>query len=198
MTRRTPYDPKNADFSNKAHLLARKVLYPKIFKVPLKNLLFEDTLLEHGKRGEVLDGEMAIDRIVKVTAFSENLRQPLTFTVQERFRKPQFTKWQDITFTEWNHQSNLPSELYKLTANIFLYGYFDDGSSGKSPYFTDAIAIDVPITLMGICANELNYEFELNPRSNQSFITIKFSDLWRYGVVLYWEKKRNFFLERGQ
>lgn len=197
MTNRTPYSSKNAAFSNKAHLLARKVLYPKIFKVPFERLSFEDTLLEYGKRGEVLDGKMAIDRIVTVTAFSEALHHPISFTIQERFRRPDpyYISQQDITFTEWNYQSNLPSELYKLTANIFLYGYFDKGSTDQSAHFVDAIAIDIPITLMGICNNELPFTIHPNKRTNQSFIAIKFLDLWKYGVVLYWEKRADSFKE---
>lgn len=83
----TPYDKPRAKRSNRAHLLARTELYPKIFKVPFENLSFdEDTLLETGEKGQVLDGQMAIDRIVRVSDISGRLRKSLPLTVQERFR----------------------------------------------------------------------------------------------------------------
>lgn len=178
---RTPYSSKNAKFSNDAHAAAQSLIYPRVFGLPLQNLEFEDTLLNLNKRGEALDGQMAIDRIVKVTARA-GLKQPLTFTVQERFRKPHFLKYQDITITEWNHNSNLPSELYKITANIFVYGYFDGVK------FLDYIAANVTSMLSGICNNTLAYTRKPNPKNNQTFIGVKFSALSRAGCLIYWQR----------
>lgn len=134
---RTLYEQDNADFSNRAHMRARDVLYPRIFNVRRERLQFEDTLLAQSDRAKILDGEMGVDRIVRVTI--HNLHAPLMFTVQERFRRPEFAKYQDMTVTEWNHASNSPSELYKINAGLFVYGYFDE----RSGRFPDAIVISV-------------------------------------------------------
>ena len=95
---RTLYEQDNADFSNRAHVRARDVLYPRIFNVCRERLQFEDTLLAQSDRAKILDGEMGVDRIVRVTI--HNLHAPLMFTVQERFRRPEFAKYQDMTVTE--------------------------------------------------------------------------------------------------
>lgn len=179
---KTPFSKANSYFSNSAHLAARKLIYPEIFGVPFESLTFEDTLLELNERGRVLDGEMAIDRIVNVTNIN-NLRMPITFTVQERFRRPYAAEYQDITITEWNYASNQKSELYKLVANLFVYGYFD-GSD-----FIDFIAINVVDLLMKICAERINYTKEYNPRSEQDFLAFKFSDLYESECVVYWKSK---------
>lgn len=176
---RTIYQPENAAFSNKAHLSARKLLYPRIFCKPEESLAYEDTLLSMSERGRILDGEMGIDRIVKVTVPS--LHAPLVFTVQERFRRPQFAKYKDLTITEWNNASDLPSELYKINAGIFLYGYYDEVGNG----FIDAIAINVTALLLMIARGQMSYSSERN-RKQQSFLAFKFDALFDAGVVMHW------------
>jgi hypothetical protein len=57
---------------------------------------------------------------------THGLRAPLGFTIQERFRRPRYAEFQDLTLTEWNGNSNLPSELYKIRAGMFLYGYYSE------------------------------------------------------------------------
>ncbi|MFW6025147.1 MAG: hypothetical protein ACOCRX_02285, partial [Candidatus Woesearchaeota archaeon] len=83
----TKYEEKNGLFSNRAHQAARRLLYPLIF--PSSALEFEaETLLHESKRGQILDGEMAVDRVVRVKR--ANLHKGLNFTIQERFRRPQY------------------------------------------------------------------------------------------------------------
>jgi len=175
---RTEYSETNAAFSNAAHMCARKKIYPMIFNCNPDMLSYEDTLLDYNDRGAVLDGEMATDRIVHVKV--NMFRHPIIFTIQERFRRIYASKYQDITITEWNNSSNLPSELYKLTANIFLYGYFDD----RSCKFADAILFDVPMTLYRLTTKGLSFGRGHNQK-NQDFITIKFSSLHEAGSVLW-------------
>ena len=175
---RTLYEQDNADFSNRAHMRARDVLYPRIFNVRRERLQFEDTLLAQSERAAILDGEMGVDRIVRVTV--HNLPAPLVFTVQERFRRPEFAKYQDLTVTEWNHASNLPSELYKINAGLFLYGYFDERIS----VFVDAIAIGVTDMLLAIATRRLRYDRRWN-KKRQTFLTLRFDDMERAGIVRF-------------
>ena len=175
---RTLYEQDNADFSNRAHMRARDVLYPRIFNVRREHLQFEDTLLAQSDRAKILDGEMGVDRIVRVTL--PNLPAPLVFTVQERFRRPEFAKYQDMTVTEWNHASNLPSELYKINAGLFLYGYFDERTS----VFVDAIAIGVTDMLLAIATRRLRYDRRWN-KKRQTFLTLRFDDMERAGIVRF-------------
>lgn len=175
---RTLYEKDNADFSNRAHMRARDVLYPRIFNARRERLAFEDTLLAQSERAAILDGEMGVDRIVRVTV--RNLPAPLVFTVQERFRRPEFAKYQDLTVTEWNHASNLPSELYKINAGLFLYGYFDERTS----VFVDAIAIGVTDMLLAIATRRLRYDRRWN-KKRQTFLALRFDDMERAGIVRF-------------
>lgn len=177
----TPYSQSNADFSNKAHATARSSLYPQIFELPFENLEFEDTLVRNGSRGEVLDGEMAIDRIVRVKPLVNDFKSSIVFTVQERFRRKRFAQFEDLTITEWNPRTNLPSELYKLEANMFLYGYFDPPAGN----FVDAIAVNLLTLLMKLCNGKIRYTRNVNPRSGQPFLCFKFSDLEEAGCVIF-------------
>ena len=180
---RTPYSKDNAAFSERAHLAAQELVYPSIFKTTRDRLTFESTLVNDSAKGAVLDGDMAIDKIVKVTAIHDLFKQPIQFTVQERFRRMKFMEWQDITVTEWNNRSGLPSELYKLAANLFVYGYYDSVTNT----FGDAIALSVTNLLITLCDGRLKFAYKNNPRSDQDFIGIKFAAASQAGCVIYWQ-----------
>lgn len=172
----TPYSTQNQLFSDTAHISAQSLIYPHLFKADIENLSFETTSLSTSDKNAILDGEMAIDRIVKVSVNWFNA--PIEFTVQERFRRVQFSKYKDITITEWNHRTNIKSELYKLNAGIFVYGYYGDG------FFDDWIAVNTVSLLHRLVSKKPSLDMKINPRSNQSFYTFKFEHLRRAGVVL--------------
>ncbi|MFW6024811.1 MAG: hypothetical protein ACOCRX_00570, partial [Candidatus Woesearchaeota archaeon] len=86
----------------------------------------------------------------------------------------------DITVTEWNNASNQPSELYKITAGVFLYGYYDEIDSR----FIDAIAIDTNLFLYKLTVNAIKYRKRRN-RKQQDFLAFTFDDLEQAGVVLF-------------
>jgi hypothetical protein len=178
---KTVFEQDNADFSTRAHMVARELIYPAIFETD--KLSFEDCTVGSTARGNILDGEMGVDRIVRVTV--KNLPAPIVFTVQERFRKPEFARYRDITVTEWNYASNLPSELYKINAGLFLYGYYDD----KKQLFLDAICLHTSCLLYAIVRHQISFGRKRNPKQ-QSFLTFGFDDLkdantvaWRMEVT---------------
>jgi hypothetical protein len=177
---KTPYSAENQQFSDAAHLSAQKLLYPAIFGVECEQLTFETLSVGGDDKGALLDGSMGIDRIVRVKV--PNLREYLSFTVQERFRKPCYARYRDITVTEWNHNSNLPSELYKLNAEIFLYGYYES----TRHEFIEAIAINTTTFKEQIIGGKVPYRVERNPRSNQTFYCFRFDDLIQLGTTIFW------------
>ena len=179
----TPFKKSNKDFSDAAHESAKINIYPLIFKCSPGDLFIETTTIGNGERAEILDGQMAVDRIIKVRV--DGLRDKIQIPFQERFREPRFAQYRDITITEWNVNSNLPSELYKIQAHYFLYGYYDIDKD----IFIDVININVAILLKNICEKNLIYSRKINPRSNQPFITIKFDDLFKIDAVDFIYKK---------
>lgn len=179
---KTPHSSTNQDFSDKAHEAAKSRIYPALFDGPPmgdNGLSFESTCMGENEKADVLDGKMAIDRIVRVG--TKSLQGDIEFVVQERFRRPQYSdKYADITITEWNYASNVPSELYKLNAGIFLYGYFDK----ESGTFIDWIACNTTDLMVAITQNRIGWTMEKNNRSNQSFAAIKFEDLKKSSLVI--------------
>jgi hypothetical protein len=174
----TAYSARNQRFSDEAHLAAQSQIYPALFNVEQDQIRFTTTSLGLGEKERILDGEMAIDRILslKVKWFPAEIE----FTIQERFRKKQYMSFQDLTITEWNNTTNRKSELFKLNAGIFVYGYFDD----EKKTMLDWIAVDTGKLLHRLVIKEPLVKRGLNPRSNQSFLTFKFEHLTKAGVVL--------------
>jgi hypothetical protein len=174
----TPFSQANQTFSDAAHAKAQREIYPRLFDVPLSQLSFDDVTGLAIERNKVLDGEMAVDKIVNVTV--QRLNAPLVFTVQERFRRTDKMRYEDITITEWNCNSNLPSELYKIKAGLFLYGYYDDLND---KFMGTTVVVSVPSLMLRLASCQIDWHIRINPRSNQRFITIPFTALEEYGTV---------------
>lgn len=176
----TPFSKNNADLSKRAHELAIKKVYPQVFGVSPERLSFdEDTLLDSSPRGQVLDGEMGVDYVARLTVHP--LSAPLQLTVQERFRRAQYAHFRDVTITEWNHNSGLPSELYKITSGIFLYGYLNETQDD----FKESIALNVTALLLAIANGRLRAVTQFNPRTDQDFLCFDFDTLIDAEVVMY-------------
>lgn len=176
----TIYEKSNADFSNACHELARLIIYPQLFQAHPENISYEEeTLLGESERGKILDGEMGIDRILHCKV--RGLNGDLKFTIQERFRKAQYASFRDMTITEWNHASNLPSELYKINAGIFLYGYANAAVND----FIEVVAVNTTDLLHAIATGKMgSMKLERN-KKQQSFATFKFDDLSANALTMY-------------
>jgi len=187
---------ENVEFTAKAHERAKTELYPAIFGVERSYLSFESTLLHESYKGQICDGELGIDCLVRITAKRLWMRAPLVFSFQERFRPISYLKEQDVTITTWSYDSKQPAELYKIIAEYFLYGYYDP----IEDTFRDAINIKMTEVKWGL----MNHRYCLNrsqhkSSGNQSFIAIPFRELYKDGVVTYWmqEPKTNKTLAQG-
>ena len=178
---KTPFSTANARFSDEGHKLAQRLVYPIHFKTEQSELGFETTKVGGTTRASLLDGEMAIDRIVTVRKQTSTLRIPMRYTVQERFRDVKWLMKQDITITEWNHLSNLGSELYKMFASLFVYGYVSFDRRG----FADWIVCEGPAVLRHIVEETIPFTVPpWNTRSKQTFRCYLFTDLAAKGCVL--------------
>ena len=144
---------------------------------------FDTASVADGGEKAILDGQMAVDRIVHVTV--SGLRDTIDHVVQERFRRPQYARYRDITITEWNHASNQKSELYKLKAGIFLYGYYDEDRGT----FGEVIAVNTSALLHAITTGRMKLPVEENRRTKQTFVCLKFDALHAAGVVMWHSKK---------
>jgi hypothetical protein len=174
----TPYSSDNQLFSDLAHQTAQQNLYPTLFRCEPSALVFETASVADGGRSAILDGEMGIDKIIKVQV--PLLHGPIIFTVQERFRRTKFDGYTDLTITEYNNTTQQLSELYKITAGVFVYGFFDD----TTKRFTKWVAADVNKMLYGIVTGTLGFQKKRNSRSNQDFIGIEVADLFDGGYLL--------------
>lgn len=178
----TPYSQDLQAFSNKGHLCAQKTIYP---------LIFPHSILEFiplpQEQAMTLDADMGTDRHVLVKV--HGLKSSYPVLVQERFRRLRYADFQDITITEWNHNSNQPGELYKIKAEMFLYGYYDEAKDR----FLEAIAFSVLNLKVKIAQGVIDHTPGTNPRSNQTFLGFKFDDLEKHHIAVFrkrWEMSR--------
>lgn len=173
---RTHYEDTQGEFSHRAHIAARKQIYPRLFGA--EEIEYEDVRLGTGYRGKVLDGELGVDVIARPG--NGLLSGPLSFYIQERFRRPEFSRYGDITITEFNHASGQLSELYKMAAGLMVYGIYDD----KIRRFTKGFAVDVTRLFLSLQRGTLRFSRERN-KKQQSFVCLKLEALHEAGCLLW-------------
>lgn len=171
---KTPHSSENQAFTDSAHRLAREQVYPRLFRVPAENIFY---LKADKAINEFLDTRMGIDRSMRVKYRS--MPAPFLITTQERFRKPRYQDFQDITVTLWNHISDLPGEMFKLACHFFVYGFYDE----KHNRLVEVIVLHAHLLVECVAMCKLTYTTQDNPRSGQTFACFKIDDLKRVGVV---------------
>lgn len=171
----TPFSQENFDFSAKAHTAARKKVYPHLFGIDQKRLLFRDAT------SDILDFDFGIDRLVRVQDCKNPERFGFVLTVQERFRKIEYVGYDDVTITEFNNKTGICSEIYKLNSNLFVYGFYDE----KQDNIPKVVVFDCTKILISFIKNEIEYDRFVNPRTQQEFITINYGEIEKQGAVFY-------------
>jgi hypothetical protein len=180
MAMKTPYSQKNQEFTDQAHLCARRDIYPTLFGVPQERIKYPE--LPDAKER---DYEKGIDKTLEI--WVPSLDGSIKITSQERFRRPKFARYRDITITQQNNTSGLNGEIYKIEAGLFVYGYYDP----ERDRFIEAIACWLHPLIMSIVNEQIHQEVNLNHRSNQDFLCFKFEDLASLPGVVAFHKKWN-------
>jgi hypothetical protein len=171
----TPYCLKEQEFSDAAHAAAERMVYPVIF--PNCDIEYESQSVCAGGKGRINDGERAIDYVLNVKSKVVYINQKLTFTVQERWRRPKTEKnfdvlnANDITITATN-PTNARSEWEKMQCQWMLYGFYCES--------TDAILkaywADVSLIRWKAVFGKEGYQFPYGPgpngRSFQRFYSV--------------------------
>lgn len=172
---KTVFSEANMGFTKRAHLAAQTQFYSRMYPAGVE---FVDAV------GTARDLEYAIDCQLAITV--KGLRAPISMAVQERFRRPSdgAMKYGDITVTEWNLASNQPSELHKLSAQMFVYGFYDE----TADHILLAVAVDVGFLQWALAHDEIRYVRQ--KRGDQSFLGFQFRDLQALGAVLFVHDER--------
>lgn len=165
---KTDYNEKNGAFSLYVHEFAKVQIYPLLFP----GCEIEVDHLDGSKE----DMEDKVD--VKVRVKKKGFKDWFEFTIQERWRRPRYSRYRDITLTEFNNASGRSVEFYTGVMQFFLYGYFDQSKER----FGEVVYIDVAKLRHKICTDEVSYTLNINEK-DQNFAAIKFNDLSMTGCI---------------
>lgn len=169
----TVFSQERWEFTKRAHLAAQRQFYPLLFP---RGVTFEDTTKTARDLDYAIDCELSI--------VVPDLRAPIRLSVQERFRNPRDIRYGDITVTEWNLDTNEPSEIHKLGAQMFVYGFYDKAND----HIRLAVAVDIPLLQWALAHGEIAYE--RRRRGDQSFLGFSFRALHELGAILFFHDAR--------
>lgn len=173
---KTRFDEKNKDFTDRAHEAAREQVYPHLFSGDERITDFTWTAAEERGFLKELDTQYGVDLIIHVDVPEVGVNVPVY--VQERFRRPEYRHNQDITVTTVNNASGQPSELGKIAAQQFVYGYYEP----RLGEIQEAVCVNVPVMLRQIIDGRLVSGSKQNEKQ-QDFITIPFDELKESGAL---------------
>lgn len=167
---KTPYSLVDRSFADKAHLQALSYVYRPFFGKGTVKRATDEQDMKHG-----------IDYIICV--FSPSLPvEPITFTVQERFRRKLYG---DITLSEYLENSGTPSEVYRCRADFYLYGGYDEGTGE----ITEAVLVWMQALRAGIATGTVPYGRNVSPKQNKRFLTISLEILKNRDLIAYHYQK---------
>jgi hypothetical protein len=166
----TTFDENRFKFSQAAHMAAERDVYPGWFPSGVK-------FLDVTKTKSDLD--YAVDCEAQIYSPDPLVRTSFRMLIQERWRLPKSQDWRDMTITEWNLASNTPSELYKLAAGLFVYGYYNSGTDE----IVRAFGVSVP-TLLIANARGITQFKERRPRGDQTFNAFDWDESERIRATL--------------
>lgn len=171
----TAFSGENFDFSTRAHYAAERQFYPGLW--PGATVRFVDTTKAEADLG------YAVDCIALVSLPDTEARGPVQFFIQERWRRyePRYAKYRDMTVTEWNLQTNQPSELYKLGAQLFVYGLYN----AATDTIESALAVDIVRMQLANVRGQLHYTRSKRAGRDQSFIAIEWDHLAELDAVVH-------------
>lgn len=176
---KTRFDDANKEFSDFAHEAACSQVYPHLFKSEVDVEVTSVAMGEGDASGSKrLDLRYGVDAIAE--ADIPELGSTVPMYVQERFRRPKWRDEQDITITRHNHASGEPSELSKIAAQQFIYGYYEP----TLDEIQEAICVNVPVLLRKIADGTLLCGEQQNPKE-QDFLTIGFDQLHKKGATVF-------------
>jgi len=173
---KTEFSEQNKGFTESAHHAARKQFYPELFKNDTQ-ITYENTDRGSSKIHNVLDRKLGIDLCLYVS--NDELDQKIPLYIQERFRRPKYRRYQDLTITKFNNKSGEVSEVSKMAAQFMVYGYYDSTLSE----IQEAVCVNVPILARNIADKNISTGQNQNDKK-QDFITVGFDELDRIGALV--------------
>lgn len=163
---------KKFDYSAKGHLKAIDIVYKEFFGKNSK-------ILDVTGKDSYLDTQIGVDYIVEVE--NPRLQKEVQFWIQERFRTVKYQSYQSVTLIENNCYSGNLSEVYKSKAQFLVYGYYDE----ETEILVQVVVVSLPQLFQKIAMNQINFEIIKNKQTNQNFISVKFDELRKHGLIVY-------------
>ena len=165
------------DFSDRANALA-DVQYRDYFSRFGEVLQIERFPCGHERH--LLDREFAIDVRIHIKPLEGKLEK-IVFTLQEKFRRPSYQRFQDITIEYLqNRYSHELGDWSRLAVELYAYGYVDHSETPGE--FKEFYLLDYPLLKQLLVMGVIPYEIR-HSSSRASMLTVPLGKIPRRVVV---------------
>lgn len=170
----TPFDKHNYDYSEYASRVAERTIYKSLVdKLHPRHQGF--SLLDMG--GTQADFQEGLDKVLEVR-LSDRI---VEYRVQERFRRPSYAKYRQLTATDANLMTGQTGDLHKLDVDFYVYGYLNIDLSWEEAVVVDARRF-VRLHREGILQPE---DVRLYKRKQQRIFAFSFHKLDQAGCIVW-------------
>lgn len=173
-------DRETWDFTKRGHKAAVRDVYPLVFESLYGTTTDIDWNTEYhpGDYDDELHDLDAKHGIDATTHVECGFRPSIPIYLQERWRDPDYQGFQDITITEWNKTSDTPSELGKIKADYFAYGYYDPDVDR----ILEAVIVDVAGIKQALISGWVEYDDTKENHRQQTMVAVEFNELDQNGI----------------
>lgn len=198
------YHEDSALLSYRAHLAARRLIYPKVFRRGVTNLSYLSTYAESEHHeiesylrtfrqdresdftdqvdltARFLDAALSIDTVVHVSPNVWN-KWGSSYSFQERFRTSHYFEKHGAQVTMSLDHNGQAAEVSKMVANYLLCAWV----SPDQESFLDAVVVDRLKLSRALDRGKLRYDVLPIKQYQQKFAVIEIDHLQKLGALVY-------------
>lgn len=160
--------PENERFGRRAHEAAWERVYMPFLP---DDVVVVD--LSWTKR----DAEQDEDREARV--FLDGIDHPLDISIQERFRRIEYSDYREVTWTIYDHAHQQEGHLDDSEADFMVYGYYDD----EEERLGETVVVNMSRLKYLLATGQVEYTTQYHRAQHNEFVAIPFDDLIEGGAV---------------
>jgi len=161
------FTPENDAFTRRAHERAREEIYPRF--------LPDDWVMRDlfGTDRDYYD-----DEDYEVRIFKPELEEPMTLSVQERFRRMQFADYREVTIAV--SYGDMELHLSDSAADLLVYGYYDD----EAGELGETVVVSVSDLKYALAVGRVDVEIQHHGSKDHAFACLPIEDLIDAGATV--------------
>ncbi|ATU47016.1 hypothetical protein [Salinibacter phage M31CR41-2] len=161
------FTPENDAFTRRAHREAKREIYPRFLPDDYVMVDLFGT-----------DRDYYDDEDYEARVFREELDEPLTLSIQERFRRMKYADYREVTIA--TSYGDMQLHLSDSAADLLVYGYYDD----EAGELGETVVVSVSGLKYALAEGEVDVQMQQHGSKEHVFACLPIQDLIDAGACV--------------